>query len=116
MRIRVYGSKAGLEWHQQEPNTLLFKPMGAPWQRLRTGGSSLSASSAAATRLPGGHPEGYLEAFANIYRSVIEDIRRRAQGEALVGGYPTVEDGVRGMRFISRAVESSQRGGKWIEM
>ena len=116
LRIRVYGSKAGLEWRQQEPNTLLFKPTAAPWQRVRSGGNSVSASSAAATRLPGGHPEGYLEAFANIYRAVCSDIRRRGRGEPLVGGYPTIEDGVRGMRFISGAVESSRRGSQWIDL
>ena len=116
LSIRVYGSKAGLEWHQQEPNTLLFKPGGEPWRRLRTGGSSVSAESKAATRLPAGHPEGYLEAFALLYREVIADLRRLARGEPARGGYPTVHDGLRGMRFIAAAVASSKQGGRWLEV
>jgi len=113
LSIRVYGTKAGLTWQQQEPNTLVFKPHGQPQQLLRTGTSSLSEEAQAATRLPAGHPEGYLEAFANLYKLAIADIRRVEAGEAAQGGYPTVHDGLRGMLFITRAVESSQQG-KWI--
>ncbi|HVN99930.1 MAG TPA: Gfo/Idh/MocA family oxidoreductase [Steroidobacteraceae bacterium] len=114
--IRIYGSKAGLEWHQQEPNTLLLKPAGEPWRRLRTGGSQLSAEGQQAARLPAGHPEGYLEAFAVLYRAVIADLRRAANGQGAQGGYPTVHDGLRGMRFIAAAVESSAQGGRWFDL
>lgn len=116
LRIRVYGSKAGLEWHQQDPNTLIFKPAGRPWERVRTGAAHVSALSRNATRLPPGHPEGYLEAFAHLYRLVAEDIRRLARGEPLQGGYPSLDDGLRGMTFVARAVESSRQGGRWLEM
>ena len=116
LNIRVYGSKASLEWHQQEPNTLLFKPAGAPWQRLRAGQDSLSSEAKAASRTPPGHPEGYLEAFATLYKLFIEDVRRVARGERPAGGYPTVEDGLRGLRFVARAVESSARGARWVPL
>ena len=115
LSIRVYGSKAGLEWHQMEPNTLQFKQPGQPLQLLRTGLPYMSDDAKATTRLPAGHPEGFLEAFANIYRLAIADIRRVESGTAPEGGYPTVYDGLRGMQFITRAVESSQKGAVWIE-
>ncbi|MEO8955626.1 MAG: Gfo/Idh/MocA family oxidoreductase [Ktedonobacteraceae bacterium] len=113
--IRIYGSKAGLEWHQMEPNTLLFKQPGQPLQVLRTGLPYMSDEAKAATRLPAGHPEGFLEAFANVYRLAVADIRRVEAGESPVGGYPTVYDGLRGMQFIAKVVESSQKGGIWTE-
>jgi len=115
LSIRVYGSKAGLEWHQMEPNTLLFKQPGKPLQVLRTGMPFMSDEAKAATRLPAGHPEGFLEAFANVYRLAVADIRRAESGESPVGGYPTVYDGLRGMQFIAKVVESSQKGGIWTD-
>ena len=115
LTIRVYGSKAGLEWHQMEPNTLLFKQPGQPQQILRTGMPYTSDEAKAATRLPAGHPEGFLEAFANVYRLAIADIRHVESGKAAVGGYPTVYDGLRGMQFITKVVESSQKGRVWVE-
>jgi|SRR5215467_4218383 len=114
--IRVYGTRAGLEWHQMEPNTLLFKQPGQPLQVFRTGQPYMSGEAKAVTRLPAGHPEGFLEAFANIYRLVIADIRRIESGEPLAGGYPTVHDGLRGMRFINCVVESAQKGAFWVEI
>lgn len=116
LSIRIYGSKAGLEWHQMEPNTLLYKPHGQPQQILRTGMPYMSADAKAATRLPAGHPEGLFEAFANIYKMAIADIRRVESGQQPQGGYPTVYDGLRGMQFIVKAVESSQKGAVWVEM
>jgi predicted dehydrogenase len=116
LAIRVYGSRGGLEWHQQEPNTLIFKPAGAAWQYLRTGRDFQAAAAREATRTPAGHPEGYLEAFAVIYRDFIADVRRVQRGEPAQRNYPGVRDGLRGMRFIARAVESSQRGAVWLEL
>jgi predicted dehydrogenase len=116
LSIRVYGSEAGLEWHQEEPNTLIFKPAGKPWERLRTGQGYLSAAAKAAARTPAGHPEGYLEAFANIYRGFMEDVRRVGSGHAPARDYPGVRDGLRGMRFIARAVESSRAGSVWLNV
>lgn len=114
--IRIYGTKAGLEWHQMEPNTLIFKQPGQPRQILRTAMPYLSDDAKATTRVPAGHPEGYLEAFATLYKLVIADIRRVEAGEPAQGGYPTVYDGLRGMLFITRAVESSQQGTAWVKL
>jgi predicted dehydrogenase len=116
LNIRIYGSKAGLEWHQMEPNTLLFKQPGQPTRILRTGQPYLSDVAKAVTRTPAGHPEGYLEAFANIYKMAIADIRRVKMGEQPQGGYPTVYDGLRGMQFVVKAVESSQKGCVWVDL
>jgi len=117
LSIRLYGSKGGLEWHQMEPNTLLYKPPGGqPWQTLRCGKGFGDPAAVAATRTPAGHPEGYLEAFAVIYRDFIADIRRVGAGEPAQRNYPTVQDGLRGLEFIARCVESSERGATWVTM
>jgi predicted dehydrogenase len=116
LRLRVYGSKAGLEWEQQEPNTLILKPAGEPWRRLRAGTGYLGVAARAVTRTPAGHPEGYLEAFANLYRDFMADVRRVGSGQAPQGDYAGVADGVRGMRFIVRAVESSSQGATWLDV
>ena len=113
LTIRIYGSRGGLEWAQQDPNTLIFKPHGAPRQILRTANGYLSEAARAVTRTPAGHPEGYLEAFATIYRSFIADIRRRREGLAPLRDYPSARDGLRGMQFVSAAVKSSARGAQW---
>jgi predicted dehydrogenase len=113
LNIRVYGSSAGLEWRQQEPNTLIFKPADGPRQYLRCGHGYLSAVARQLTRTPAGHPEGYLEAFGNLYRLFIADVRRVLAGEAPLQDYPTATDGVTGMRFVEAAVRSSSRGAQW---
>jgi predicted dehydrogenase len=114
LSIRIYGEKAGLEWRQQEPNSLIYKTSGRPWQILRAGNSYLSDAAQAASRIPAGHPEGYLEAFAVIYREFIADVRRVLLGEIPLQNYPTVHDGLRGLRFIAKAVESSRGSRKWL--
>jgi predicted dehydrogenase len=116
LNIRIYGSKAGLEWHQMEPNTLIFKSPNQPGQILRTGQPYMSEEAKQVTRLPAGHPEGFYEAFANIYKLAIEDIRRVQAGQKPVGGYPNVYDGLRGMKFVNKAVESSKKGSIWVDM
>jgi predicted dehydrogenase len=116
LTLRIYGSKAGLEWHQMEPNTLLLKQQGQPLQVLRTGQPYMSNEAKELTRLPAGHPEGYLEAFGNLYKMIIADIRRVEAGQKPQGGYPSVYDGLRGMQFIVKAVESSQKGAVWVDM
>jgi predicted dehydrogenase len=116
LTIRLYGTLAGLEWHQQDPNTLIFKPAGGPWQYLRTGHAYLDADAREATRTPPGHPEGYLEAFATVYRRFIADVGRVAEGIAPLRDYPSARDGLRGMRFVEKAVESSRRGAIWMEI
>ena len=119
LNIRIYGTKGGLQWHQMEPNTLLVKWMDKPTQIYRTGVGELSAEANAHSRIPAGHPEGYLEAFANIYRNVAYYIQARLKGEtvdAVYTDFPTVSDGVRGMEFIEKLVESSQKGAVWVEL
>jgi predicted dehydrogenase len=116
LAIRVYGSQAGLEWQQEEPNTLLYKAAGRPWSRLRTGHGYMSAAAKAVTRLPPGHPEGYLEAFASLYRCFMQDVRRVERGEAPARDYPGVKEGLRGLRFIAQAVASSRAGAVWMSL
>lgn len=119
LNIRVYGEKGGLEWHQMEPNTLLHKQQDHPTRVLRTGVGDLSPAAQHATRIPAGHPEGYLEAFANIYRNFAACVRARLVGEEpdpLAEDFPTVHDGVRGMQFIVSTVASSNSEQKWTKM
>lgn len=116
LSIRIYGSKAGLEWHQMEPNSLMYKLPGQPIQILRTGQPYMSEEAKQSTRLPAGHPEGFYEAFANIYKLAIEDIVRLQAGQKPVGGYPSVYDGLRGMNFVSKTIESSKKGSVWVDM
>ena len=116
LSLRIYGTRAGLEWQQQEPNTLILKPAGRPWSLLRVGHGYMSESAQAATRLPPGHPEGYLEAFANVYRGFMRDVRRVAVGEAPLRDYPLARDGLRGLRFVAQSVASSKAGSVWLNL
>jgi predicted dehydrogenase len=118
LRVRVYGSKAGLEFRQESPNQLWFTPLGQQPRLITRGGSGSGAAAGYATRIPAGHPEGYLEGFAQIYRDVAEQIQARWQGRApdpLACTVPTVEDGARGMKFIEAVVESSRADGRWTD-
>ena len=119
LRIRVYGEKAGLEWHQENPNVLLFSPLGEPPRLIRRNGYGANEVSRAASRIPGGHPEGYLEGFAQLYADVAEQIAARIEGREpnpFSLQVPTVEHGVRGVRFIEAAVRSSQEKAAWVEI
>ena len=119
LNIRVYGEKGGLEWHQKEPNTLLLKWLDKPMEVLRTANGYLGAAAAANSRTPAAHPEGYLEAFANIYRNFANHIRAKisgAQPDTLVLDYPKIEDGVRGMAFIEAVVQSSKHNAAWTKI
>ncbi len=116
LTLRVYGDKGGLEWLQEEPNTLWLKWPDRPTERLRTGGAYLSALAQENTRTPKGHPEGYIEAFANVYMAFIGQIRACAAGESLterVADCPGIDDAIRGMTFIELAVEASASTVKW---
>ena len=118
LKIRVYGEKGGLEWSQMEPNTLIVRWLDKPTQLLRTGVGPLHPAANAHARIPSGHPEGYLEAFANIYRNFAHCLKARLTGIApdpLMEDFPSVHDGVRGMRFIEKVVESSKREA-WVSM
>jgi predicted dehydrogenase len=119
LNIRIYGTKAGLQWFQMEPNSLYVKWLDKPVEVLRTGGSGLYPAAAAHTRIPAGHPEGYLEAFANIYRNFARCIRARLDGkevDPVYRDFPSVSDGVRGMRFIEKVVESGKSESKWVKV
>lgn len=115
LRLRVFGTKGGLEWSQEDPNRLWFTRFGQPKQLLTRGGAGARPAAARVTRTPGGHPEGYLEGFATIYAEAARAIRAARAGAPLPEGaiHPTVEDGLAGMRFIAAAVASSRAGSVW---
>ena len=107
--IRLYGEKGGMEWHQAEPNSLYVKWPDRPMEVVRTGNGYMGAAARANTRTPGGHPEGYIEAFANIYRNFARTVRARREGREPLPewtDFPSVEDGIRGMQFIETMVRS----------
>lgn len=119
LNIRVWGEKGGLEWHQTEPNTLLVKWNDQPDQIYRTGTGYLGGNAASATRTPPGHPEGYLEAFANLYRNFANHVRAVADGvepDAVALDYPKISDGLRGMAFIKAVVASSKANAAWTKL
>jgi predicted dehydrogenase len=112
LRLRVYGEKATLDWSQELPNTLTVCHIDGRCELLRTSGGTLSADAKAATRLPGGHPEGYFEAFANLYRDFAGLLRGAGTAELV----PGADEGLRGMGLIATAVSSSRAGGGWIPL
>ena len=116
LKIKIYGEKGGLEWHQMEPNNLILKWLDQPMQVYRTGNNYLSDIAKFNTRTPSGHPEGFLEAFANIYKNFALTIAAKLNGEKpslAILDFPTAEDGVRGMAFIENVVASSKSDQKW---
>ena len=116
LRLRVFGETGSLDWSQEQPNQLLFSPFGEPPRLIRRAGPGAGAAAAYASRIPAGHPEGYLEGFAQLYRDTAEQISARLEGRApdpaslLV---PGLEDGLRGMQFITAALASSQADAAW---
>ena len=117
LSIKMYGEKGGLEWHQMEPNTLLVKWLDKPAEIFRAGSGYLSVAAKNNCRTPGGHPEGYLEAFANIYKNFALTLSARIDQTELQNDidFPSVEDGIRGMAFIENVVRSSASDKKWME-
>ncbi|MEP6512444.1 MAG: Gfo/Idh/MocA family oxidoreductase [Parafilimonas sp.] len=117
LKIRIYGEKGGIEWAQMEPNTLLVKWLDQPAQIFRAGGAYLSSFAKHNTRTPGGHPEGYLEAFGNIYRNFALTLSSKLSGQEPtkeMHDFPRVDEGVRGMAFIDSVVASSKSDKKWF--
>ncbi len=118
--IEIDGTKAALEWHQEEPNKLIVRRNGQPVQiYTRAGGPYLGPTAGASSRLPSGHPEAFFEAFANIYTAAYDDMVKRAAGQKFDNDhslYPNVADGVDGMNFITQCVASSKDGGAWVSM
>jgi predicted dehydrogenase len=118
LNIRIYGTGGGIEWRQEDPNQLRFKPAGSPEQILKRGNDYLCEEAKAATRLPPGHPEAFIEAFANVYAGVvatIRDGRGDGDGDSAAGDFPTVYDGARGVHFIEKTVESARTEKKWTD-
>ena len=117
LNLRVYGTKAGLEWHQEHPNELIVKYPDQPAQIWRRGNGYVGAQAKRFTRVPAGHPEGYLEAFGNIYREAFRAIAAEVAGQRQPKDldFPTIDDGVYGMAFIETAVKSARRGARWVK-
>lgn len=116
LRLRVYGEQAGLDWRQEDPNELIFSPLGQPRRSVRRGSSGTGSAAAHATRIPSGHPEGYLEAFAQLYKDLADQIiahqeKRPPDPKCLL--VPGVGDGVAGVRFITAVLESSRNNSSW---
>lgn len=118
LKLRIYGDKGGLEWFQEEPNKLWFTPFGEPKRLITRNGAGAGPAAARMSRIPSGHPEGYLEGFANIYAEAARAIRARQAGEALPPDvvYPTVDDGVAGLKFIDACVRSSEQNGSFVRL
>jgi len=118
VKIRVYGEKGGIEWKQEDANTLLVKWLNKPAEIYRTGGGYNSSFAAHNTRVPAGHPEGYLEAFGNLYRNFVLTVRAKINGEQPKEewlDFPGVHEGIRGMAFVNNVIESGQSDVKWKE-
>jgi predicted dehydrogenase len=120
LRLRVYGSKGGIEWKQEHPNQLHWSPFGQPPQVIARSTGAANAAAARVTRIPPGHPEGYLEGFATLYTEIAHAIRARRPGAKgkldRAVTFPTIEDGVSGVAFIEAVVASSQRNSRWTKL
>jgi predicted dehydrogenase len=119
LKLRIYGSKGGLEWLQEDPNYLWFTPLGGSKRLITRGGSGANAAAAAVSRIPGGHPEGYLEGFATLYNEAADAIRARQSGasrETAMGQLPGIAAGMAGMAFINACVTSSQKDAAWVTL
>ncbi len=118
LRLRIFGTKAGIEWAQEDPNYLWVTPLGAPRYRLTRGGHGTGPEAARMTRIPPGHPEGYLEGFANIYAEAARAILARRDGTALDGAvtFPGLKEGLEGVAFVDACVRSSKRNGVWTSL
>ncbi|WP_422385162.1 Gfo/Idh/MocA family protein [Roseibium album] len=116
LKIRVYGDKGGLEWHQENPNYLHVTPFGEPKRIVTRGGAGMSDSIAPATRIPPGHPEGYLEGFANLYKDAADVIRAHQAGNEIASLVPGISDGLAGVQFVDACVRSSARNAAWVKL
>ena len=118
LRLRIYGEKGGLDWHQEEPNHLWFTPLGESTRRITRNGPGAGPEAARFSRIPPGHPEGYLEGFANLYGEAAEAIRAAQAGTALPREvhYPGMQDGMAGMAFIDACLRSAKRDGAWVKL
>jgi len=113
LRIRLFGDKGGLEWAQEDPNYLQYRPLRETRQILTRGGPAVGETAARATRIPAGHPEGFLEGFANLYQDIADMIEASRTGKSLTTLVPDVTDGVKGVKFVEKAVSSNAAGSIW---
>ncbi len=118
LRLRIYGTKGGLEWSQEDPERLWFMPLHGEKRLITRGSAGTGPAAARLGRVPGGHPEGYLEAFANLYSETADAIEAHREGRAPAADvlFPGIEDGMMGMRFVDACVRSSKRDGAWIPL
>ncbi len=118
LRLRIFGTKGGIEWEQENPNYLWVAPLGQPKYRLTRGGPGSGDAAARMTRIPSGHPEGYLEGFANIYAEAARAIIARREGVALDSAviFPGLKEGLEGVAFVDACVRSSKRNGAWVSL
>jgi predicted dehydrogenase len=118
LHLRLFGEKGALEWRQEEPNRLIWSPLGEPPRLINRGTAAMNASGQRVNRIPAGHPEGYLEAFATIYAEVATTIIARRTGASIDPAvtFPTIEDGVAGVAMVDAALRSSRDGGVWVTM
>ncbi len=116
LRLRIYGSKGGIEWHQEEPNRLLYSALGEAKRILTRGGPGANDAANAVTRIPGGHPEGYLEGFATLYRETADAIYAARDGNKVDTLCPGIQEGYEGIAFITAAVSSSKKNGSWVKL
>ena len=118
LMVRVYGTRGGLEWAQKDPNYLWYTPFGEPKRLITRNGAGAGPAAARVSRIPSGHPEGYLEGFANIYTEAARAIHARRKGEPVDPAvvYPTIDDGMKGMIFVDACVQSSKRNGAWVKV
>jgi len=119
LRLRVYGSRGGIEWRQEQPNQLRWSPFGQPTQVIDRATDAANAAAARVSRIPSGHPEGYLEGFATLYAEIAQAIRAARKGGPKAdkaAHFPTLIDGLKGVAFIEAAVRSSARGGRWVSL
>jgi predicted dehydrogenase len=116
LRLRVFGEMGGLDWRQEEPNVLTWSPLGDAPRMIHRGTAAMNAAGQRVNRIPPGHPEGYLEAFATIYSEVAAAIIARRSGSAAAPAltYPTIEDGIAGVAMVDAALRSSHAGGIWV--
>ncbi|MAZ83208.1 MAG: oxidoreductase [Hoeflea sp.] len=118
LKLRIYGEKGGLEWSQEDPNYLLYTPLGEPKRLITRNGAGAGDAAARMSRTPGGHPEGYLEGFANIYSEAAEAILAardgKKPGREVI--YPTVQDGLAGVKFVDACVRSSAKNAGWVKL
>jgi predicted dehydrogenase len=115
LRLSVFGTQGSVSWRQEEPNHLLYDQLDRPRQVLTRGGPGTGGAAGAMTRLPAGHPEAFIEAFANIYRAVADDLAARERGETINPDYPTIRDGVQGVEFMTRVMDSAAANGHWVK-